>query len=175
MAFNMTGAFRRYWGAFQRSFLKSTQTALLTIPIGIIAGTGCADRHHITITQPADITQTTYLLRVYHNPYAEVDWQHDFRLKTQLHDHVGVSPDRIVAYDSAGYDVVSLMTYSGVASLSYSWHLRHWPPDAWLPSSVLGSLHNIKFFIPNGEEVGYCHLTSALMTTYIAKFELTLE
>ena len=110
-------------------------------------------------------------LRVYHNPYANVLWETDFRLKTQLHDHVGASPAGIRAYDSAGYDIMSLMQYSGVASLAYTWRERHWPPQKWLPANLLQSLAHIKFFIPNGEEVGYFHVVSPLMTSYIAKYE----
>jgi hypothetical protein len=135
--------------------------------------TGCADQVHLA---PAllvgGITSSLPTpLRVYHNPYQDVQWSTDVRLKTQLHDHVGSSAAGIAAYDTAGYDVMSLMTYSGVASMAIAWHERHWPPEKWVAPSVLNRLRHIKFFIPNGEEVGYSHIVSPLMTTYIAKFE----
>jgi hypothetical protein len=110
-------------------------------------------------------------VRFYHNPYSDVDWKADVALKTQLHDHVGSLTNGLRAYDKAGYDVMSLMQYSGVASLPYAWHERHWPLEAWVDSALRKSLVNIKLFIPNGEEVGYFHVTSPFLTTYIAKFE----
>ncbi len=110
-------------------------------------------------------------MRVSHNPYEEVDWSADHRLVTQFHDHVAADPERIRAYDNAGYDVVSLLDYSGVEMLDYAWRERIWPPSAWLAQPFLGSLESIKFFLPNAEEVGYYHLTSPFLTEYIAKWE----
>jgi len=110
-------------------------------------------------------------MRLYYNPYGEVNWSQDFRLKAQHHDHAGINETYLKAYDTAGYDVVSLMTYSGVASLDYTATERYWPPEDWLSQSFLSSLKNIKFFISNGEEVGYDHITSPFLTTYIAKWE----
>lgn len=111
-------------------------------------------------------------LRISYNPYGETNWSQDFRLKAQPHDHVGTTTEsRLLAYDNAGYDVVSLMTYSGVASVNSSWRERRWPVEDWLSASFLNGLQNIKFFVPNGEEIGYTHLTSPFLTTYIAKWE----
>jgi hypothetical protein len=108
-------------------------------------------------------------LRIYSSPYSDVDWVNDFRLKSQLHDHLGVSPTRIRAYDAAGYDAVGLMDYSGNTTLSYALTTRLWPPESVLPASLLSSLSNIKVFIPNAEEVGDVrqHATSPFLTTYI--------
>jgi len=111
------------------------------------------------------------MLVVDRNPYANVDWTRDLRLKVQLHDHAGVDVAQLSSYDAARYDVVSLMTYSGVASLSKSWKERHWPPEAWLPREFLDSLKSIKLFLPDGEEVGRGHVTSPFMTAYIALWE----
>src|SRR6266516_1185198 len=55
------------------------------------------------------------MLVVDRNPYANVDWTRDLRLKVQLYDHAGVDVAQLSSYDAARYDVVSLMTYSGVA------------------------------------------------------------
>jgi hypothetical protein len=112
-----------------------------------------------------DFTQ----LRVYSSPYANVDWQADQRLKAQHHDHTGISETRIRAYDTASYDVIGLMTYSGNRSLDYAWTERHWPPDAWLSPSFLGSLTSIKVFVPNAEQVGdpQNHVTSPGLKDYV--------
>lgn len=107
-------------------------------------------------------------VRVSYNPYAEVDWALDLRLKAQHHDHVGNRPEMILAYDRAGYDVVSLMDYSGNPAMSYSWTERIWPPERFVPKWVMDSLVNVKLFVPNAEEIGIrAHLTSPFLTTYI--------
>lgn len=109
-------------------------------------------------------------LRIYRNPYGDVDWSHDLRLKAQHHDHVAraFALPLITAYDAAGYDVLSLMDYSGKPSVFYSLQERPWPPERWVPPSILAALVNIKLFIPNGEEVGGdAHATSPFMTNYV--------
>ncbi|MDB4914890.1 MAG: hypothetical protein JWM95_2534, partial [Gemmatimonadetes bacterium] len=110
------------------------------------------------------------ILRVYHNPYALVDWATSERLLAQHHDHFDTLRS-IVAYDNAGYDVISYMNYSGLASASYSWRERRWPVSSWLPADFEKGLRHLKLFIPDGEEVGYQHVTSSFMTRYIAKNE----
>lgn len=40
-------------------------------------------------------------LRIYHNPYAEVNWESDVRIKAQHHDHVAVNSTLLQAYDAA--------------------------------------------------------------------------
>ena len=107
------------------------------------------------------------LQRIAANPYADTDWQHDIRLKAQFHDHVKTEPARILAYDQAGYDVVSLMHYSGSAWLENSWKERRWPPADWLSPDLLDNLQNIRFFISNAEEVGPQHFLSPFLTEYI--------
>jgi len=52
-----------------------------------------------------------------------------------------------------------------------AWRERRWPAEKWLAPAFIAALKHIKFFIPNGEEVGYAHVTSPLLTTYIAKYE----
>ena len=108
-------------------------------------------------------------LRVYRNPYRQVDWTSDFRIKAQLHDHHGTSESRIAAYDAAGYDVLALSNYSGNRSLDYAWDSRRWPPEAWLSPNFIAELQNIDFFLPGGEEVGVLtwHVTSTFMESYI--------
>jgi hypothetical protein len=112
--------------------------------------------------------------RVYHDPYRQVNWGTDLALKTQTHDHAGTSTTKIAAYDAAGYDVIGLSDYSGVASLSYSWTARRWPPDAYLTKSFMTGLKHIKTFIPDAEDVEFLHLESPFLTTYIAKWEPAL-
>ncbi len=107
-------------------------------------------------------------LRVYHDPYGQVDWDTDARLLAQMHDHLGNGGAQIDAYDRAGYQVLSLMDYSGVASLPYSWTQRHWPAVDWVPHSVYANLKHIRFFVSNAEEIGAQHMTSPFLTTYIA-------
>jgi len=113
-------------------------------------------------------------LRVYHSPYADVRWGTDVRLKVQLHDHEGVSQSRLRAYDQAGYDVMSLMDYSGVRALPYALDSVLWPPTHVLAASFLAGLVHVRFFIPNGEQVGYAHVTSPFLRTYIERWQDSL-
>jgi hypothetical protein len=113
-------------------------------------------------------------VRLTRNPYARVDWAHDQRLKTQLHEHIRDNPDFLKRMDDAGYNAVALMHYSGVASRDYPWRERHWPPERFVPAEVLATLKNIKVFFPNAEEVGFQHLLSPFLTTYIAKWQKSL-
>lgn len=115
-------------------------------------------------------------LRVYESPYSDVDWSRDSRLLAQHHDHIGADPTGILAYDAAGYDVVSLMDYSGNPRLRHALRERLWPPEDWVAPWALSSLKNIKFFIPNGEEIGISpgvidgvlrHSTSPFVAKYI--------
>jgi hypothetical protein len=139
----------------------------------LILAVACAGSDHGPTSTPA--TPTTpppppVVMRVYHNPYGSVDWTNDVRLVTQLHDHVGTTHTALLAYSAAGYDVMPLMTYSGVdsmASCGCVWLQRRWPPASWFTKQFLDSLQ-FKFWIPGGEEVGHDHVTSAFMTTYIA-------
>src|SRR4051794_34266122 len=115
----------------------------------LLLAAACTEHSPVSVAQPINppAAITHQAIRVYRNPYRDVNWGTDIALMTQLHDHVGSSASGLRAYDSAGYDVMSLMTYSGVASMSYAWHERHWPPDAWISPAVLGSFAHIKFFI----------------------------
>jgi hypothetical protein len=115
-------------------------------------------------------------LRVYHNPYEKVDWTNDLRLTAQHHDHIALRNHYIAAYDAAGYDVVSLMDYSGNTELTWALRQRVWPANQWVPQYIVASLKNIKLFVPNAEEVGVelrmpwdpiIHATSPFLTTWI--------
>jgi len=106
---------------------------------------------------------------VVENPYAGVDWASAQMLKVQLHDHVGVDTGRIRSYDSAGYSGLALVQYSGVPSLGYTWLERRWPAERWLPASFLSSLTSISLLVPGGEEVGFDHVVSPLLTEQIVK------
>jgi len=106
--------------------------------------------------------------RVTHNPYADVDWTADLRLKSQLHDHVGTRPEFLAAYDRAGYDVVALLEYSGNAALPYAQRARLWPPESVLPQGFQAEFRSIRLLLPSAEEVGLlAHLTSPFVTQYI--------
>jgi hypothetical protein len=114
-------------------------------------------------------------LRIYANPYEHVDWANDMRLTAQHHDHVAASVAGLLAYDAAGYDVVSLMDYSGSVSYRDSLRERLWPANRWVPTSLLPSFKRLKVFVPNAEEVGLPlqygeqlkHVTSPFLETYI--------
>jgi hypothetical protein len=128
---------------------------------------------------PTDDTSpqaTLVELRVYSSPYDDVDWSNDVRLTAQHHDHVAASTSGILAYDAAGYDVLSLMDYSGDSKMKESLRQRLWPVNQVVPSSLLPSLKSIKFFLPNAEESGLPlrsddnqlkHVTSPFLETYI--------
>ncbi len=113
--------------------------------------------------------------RIANDPYQDVIWGDDVRLKTQFHDHVGTREDRIAAYDRAGYDVVSLLHYSGVNRIDHAWHERRWPPEDWLSEVFLNSQRSIRFLIPNAEEVGFQHLTSPFLKVYIEQWEPSVD
>lgn len=107
-------------------------------------------------------------LRIYESPYADVEWVSDLRLKAQHHDHTAALPARILAYDKAGYQVLSLMDYSGRPSADYSWRERIWPPESFLPPAILAQLNTLTILIPNAEEIGVDeHATSPFLTTYL--------
>lgn len=108
--------------------------------------------------------------RVSSDPYADVNWENDFRLKTQFHGHVRLQEERILSYDRAGYDVVSLMHYSGTPRTSGAWLQSHWPPEQWLPEELLAGLENIRFFLPNTELGTAPHLLTPFLTTYIEEW-----
>jgi len=111
-------------------------------------------------------------LRIYESPYQEVDWAGDLRLKAQHHDHTAAMPARILAYDRAGYQVLSLMDYSGRPSADYSWRERIWPPEAYLPPAILEQLNTLTILIPNAEEIGVDeHATSPFLTAYLEGLE----
>jgi hypothetical protein len=129
--------------------------------LAVLAGTGACGAAAAP-TPPANY-------RVSANPYAAVDWAAGPRLKVQLHDHVGVDTSGLRAYDRAGYDAMSLMTYSGAPVLPYAWTARRWPPDQWLPATFLVGLGRIRWFIPNGEEVGEAHVISPYLTQFITR------
>jgi len=109
-------------------------------------------------------------LRIYHDPYRGVGWEDDLRMVTQMHDHVGNDTLRIKAYDDAGYDVVSLLDYSGVVA-DDTRRERIWPPERVLPPGYPSRLKNIDLFIPNAEESGFDHLTSPFLETYIERWD----
>ena len=96
---------------------------------------------------------------------------------SQHHDHLDTIASRYHSYDQAGYEVVVTMGYSGVASLAYSWNQRiTFPAIASTNASLtiapeVNSYINLKLFIPGMEEVGYEHLTSPFLNTYISKKE----
>jgi len=108
-------------------------------------------------------------LRVWRNPYGKVDFTRDLQLLAQMHDHVAANTVGITAYDKAGYNVMPLMTYSGVPELSYAIGYRLWAPEDYLAPTFLRRLSNIKVFLPNAEEVGHgaLHATSPFLTEYI--------
>lgn len=116
-------------------------------------------------------------LRIYHSPYAAVDWTTAYAIKAQHHDHNAANLTRIRAYDSAGYQAVSLMDYSGDPDHPYALTSRLWPPeDVGVSTDFQRTLRHVAFFIPNAEEIGESsyHMTSPFLTTYIEKFHVGL-
>lgn len=124
-------------------------------------------------TPQVGVGSTVMPVRVWDNPYADVNWTTTRRLLAQTHDHIANTSRSILSYDSAGYQVVPLMDYSGVASLSYAKKRRLWPADSVVSSSVRSAVRNIRTWTPAAEEVGYQHIVSLFLTTYIAKWEST--
>jgi hypothetical protein len=110
-------------------------------------------------------------LRIWHDPYGEVDWQNDLRLKGQHHDHPNSNLARLKAYDAAGYTAVPLMDYSGSRDPAFGLKQRLWPPEKVLPADFVAELKNIKIWLPNAEEIGQVwHVTSPFLTSYIEPF-----
>ncbi|MFO7562560.1 MAG: hypothetical protein R6X02_07940 [Enhygromyxa sp.] len=110
-------------------------------------------------------------LRVYHNPYAEVDWRTDRRLITQFHDHAHISTARIALYDAAGYDVMPLFHYVGIPETAGAWTEVHWPAEQWLPEGFIEGLVEIEQFFPGGEHAAEWHFTGPFLTSYIERWD----
>jgi hypothetical protein len=112
-------------------------------------------------------------LRIYYDPYSQVDWIRDQALLAQHHDHAGASVARLNAYDDAGYDVVPLMDYSGVPMMERALKQRLWPISSCVNEDTTAGFRNIKLLIPDAEEVGLSqrHVTSPFLTDYIEYHE----
>lgn len=108
-------------------------------------------------------------LRVFHSPYSDVQWDTDLRLLAQHHDHIAANLSRLTAYDAAGYNVVPLMDYSGVPSLSFTLKKRLWPVESYVTADSIAKFRNIRVLLPSAEEVGIStrHVTSPFLTDYI--------
>lgn len=155
-----------------RSCSAATQAAQALLLIACALAPACAAGFDLTEQDAAlEALQAPPRVRVARNPYADVDFQRALRLKTALHEHVRDRPEYILRMDAAGYDAVPIMHYSGIASDERFWHERRWPPERVLPPDLFEQLRNIKLFFPSAEEVGFDHMTSPFLTTYIAKWE----
>lgn len=112
-------------------------------------------------------------LRIYYDPYAQVDWTADKALLAQHHDHAGSSTSRLMAYDNAGYNVMPLMDYSGVPKMQSALRQRLWPISSCVTSDTISRFRNIKILLPDAEEVGLPqrHLTSPFLTDFIEYYE----
>jgi hypothetical protein len=106
-------------------------------------------------------------LRVYHDPYAGVDWNADRRLIAQFHDHVQTRIANIELYDDAGYDLISLFHYSGMPNDPAFWTEPRWPVEPWLPAGYLGTLESIEQFYPGNELVAEWHITGLFLPEYV--------
>lgn len=125
-------------------------------------------RHSALDALPARIEWDVGMgVRVVHDPYRGIDWEGARFVSVQLHDHIGVDTARIRAYDRAGYGAVSMLDYSGVSWLPFARTHRLWPPDSHLTPEFVASLENIQALIPGAEEVGYGHVVSAFLTSFI--------
>jgi hypothetical protein len=145
---------------------------LRIIPLTAVLATGvaaCGGGGDGQTTAPADGIASARGFVVAYNPYATVDFAQTPRLLSQHHDHAGVSQSKLLAYDEAGYNVLSLQDYSGNQRYNYAWTARRWPPDKWLPKDFMARLQNLEMFLPNAEEVGIAelHVTSTFLQKYI--------
>jgi hypothetical protein len=112
-------------------------------------------------------------LRIYYDPYSQVDWTDDKALLAQHHDHAAASISRLMAYDNAGYDVMPLMDYSGVPKMQTALRQRLWPISSCVTTDTISRFSNIKILFPDAEEVGIPqrHLTSPFMTDFIEYYD----
>ena len=163
----------RTWELLDRLKHIAVATALA---IGGVTIAGCESGDPFASASATDsapeVAHAPPAVRVYSNPYEAVDWSTDRRLLAQHHDHVAQRLDWILAYEAAGYDVLSLMDYSGSPQLPYALRERPWPASAWIPQSMTPLFKNIELFLPNAEEVGIAgdpmrHVTSPFMTSYV--------
>jgi hypothetical protein len=151
---------------------------VLPVLVAAVVATSCATdatepwpRFEPDPRDPIGATPRLLPLRVWDDPYADVNWTTTRRLLAQTHDHVGTSDSSILAYDAAGYNVIALLEYSGVASLPYAKRQRLWPANTVVSSTVRSRVANINTWAPAGEEVGFQHIVSLFLTEYIAKWE----
>jgi hypothetical protein len=112
-------------------------------------------------------------LRIYHDPYGDVDWSAGVRLKGQHHDHIGRNSEKVLAYAAAGYDALALIDYSGAPTLSYALTERLWPVQSILSTDVLQAAAGVRVWFPSAEEVGFpdMHVDSAFLPTYIERWD----
>jgi len=151
------------------AFGRVTRIAPLACLFGLLSACGGGDAASSTSDATPSPAIAAQMVVVAFNPYEDVDFAGHARLLGQHHDHAGVTPSRLLAYDAAGYNVLGLQDYSGNPRLAYAWTQRRWPPDQWLPKGFLSQLKNVELFLPNAEEVGIpeFHATSNFGRTYI--------
>ena len=143
--------------------------AILALTIGVATGiAACGGGDGASAAAGAAVASSPGFTVAY-NPYATVNFAQTPRLLSQHHDHAGVTQAKLLSYDEAGYNVLSLQDYSGNQRYNYAWTARRWPPDKWLPKDFMAKLQNLEMFLPNAEEVGIpeLHLTSTFMQKYI--------
>jgi hypothetical protein len=144
--------------------------------VGLGLALACAAMLACLKPDPPDVPEDPEVeLRVYHDPYAEVRWDVDRRLRTQFHDHTKDSPALLDPYDEAGYHVMPLFQYSGIPDLPAAWTELHWPPEEFLPPGYIEKLGSIERFFPNVELAPQWHLTTPFMEDYIERWDPALH
>lgn len=148
---------------------------LVAVVIVLLVGFSCRDDGVVPFfgCQLSNL-KSSYV--VTYDPYGDVDWRKWTRAVSQFHDHIDTNPVKLLAYDKAGYDAVSLMHYEGDESNSDYRRNRVWPLDAYFPAfpseeEFYTSSESVKRLIPSMEEVGFDHVLSPFMTQYIAKYD----
>jgi hypothetical protein len=137
--------------------------------LGLLSGAGLLGRAAAGVKSGAP-------LRVVDNPYAGIDWTRGLRLLAQHHDHVQTGEANYRAYDAAGYGALTVIHYSGLRSHASAWTERKWPIGPRLGKyasneAFLSTCRNLKILIPGAEEIGFHHITSPFLTTYIERWE----
>jgi hypothetical protein len=120
-------------------------------------------------SQALDVVR--YPPKLANNPYAVLDSGGGHRaFLVQLHDHPGTSIGRLRKFTEKGYDVASLMDYSGVLDRPGVWPSLRWPPADHIRVDSLRTLGDLAL-IPSAEHVAYQHIVVPFVSRWIGRSE----
>jgi hypothetical protein len=139
---------------------------------------GCAADKNAFFPCYLENARSSYV--VLYNPYEDVKWDQWKYCLSQHHDHVDTVMAKVMSYDNAGYNALSLVHYEGnEANAAYRkeriWPFEHFFPGYSSETDFYSKSKNLKLFVPSMEEVGFDHLVSPFLETYITRFDPSIH